>query len=122
MSKRVLIVDDDEAIRDVLQVLLESAEYEVDVAADGMIALKKLETGKRPDIILLDMMMPRMDGLTFLLELQQRGLRSSLLVVLLSAHIRNREALTTIGLDGFISKPFEIDEVLDMVESLTQAA
>lgn len=122
MSKRVLVVDDDDAIRDVLQVVLESAEYEVDVAADGIIALRKLETGARPDLILLDMMMPRMDGLTFMREIQQRGIRSLFAVVLLSAHIRNKEIVNTIGLDGFISKPFEIDEILDVVDTLTHVA
>jgi CheY-like chemotaxis protein len=119
MDKRVLVVDDDEAIRDVLQVVLESAEYSVDVAADGLVALMKLEAGAKPDLILLDVMMPRMDGITFVRELQQRGLRHAIPIVLLSAHIRTKEAVSHMGLEGFISKPFEIDDVLNLVERLT---
>jgi CheY-like chemotaxis protein len=118
VGKRILVVDDDQDICEVLLAILESESYEVEVANDGTHALAKMETGLKPDLILLDMMMPRMDGITFVREIQQRGLRTSIPIVLLSAHVRSEEQVGQMNLEGFISKPFDVSTILDTIDTL----
>src|SRR5947209_11642724 len=69
-STTVLIVDDDADIREVMKIFLESDGYHVSVAADGLDALEQLRTGPRPRLIILDLMMPRLDGEQFLKQLR----------------------------------------------------
>ncbi|MDB4962916.1 MAG: Two-component response regulator [Myxococcales bacterium] len=65
MTRSVLVVDDDADIREVMQLMLERHGYEVKVAADGVEALERLHEGEPPSVILLDLMMPGMNGLEF---------------------------------------------------------
>ena len=115
MSKVVLVVDDDAGLQETLQAALEFENYEVVIAEDGLVALEKLST-VTPNLILLDIMMPRMDGYTFAQELQRRGLRSSIPVIVLTADGRAQQKAALVGADGYLEKPFDIDEFLDQVE------
>jgi CheY-like chemotaxis protein len=107
--KSVLIVDDDEALREVLAEALEDEGLTVSRSAHGLDALKKLRAGLRPDVILLDLMMPVMDGWAFRDE-QSRdpSLVSIPVVVVTAAHSLPKP----IDARAIIRKPFKIAELL----------
>ena len=110
-SKRVLIVDDDEDMQALLQTVLENQEYEVSTAEDGLAALQELEKSA-PDLILLDLMMPRMDGYAFTEELRQRGLQSSIPIIVISADVNAKQNTEQLGANSYISKPFDVRDLL----------
>lgn len=111
MSKRVLIVDDDEDLQALLQRALQNQEYEVVIAEDGLVALQELEKAT-PDLILLDIMMPRMDGYAFAEELRHRGLQSSVPIIVLSADVNAKQKVDEMGADSYIAKPFDVRDLL----------
>jgi DNA-binding response OmpR family regulator len=114
MFKRVLVVDDDEDMQDLLREALETESYEVMIAQDGLIALEVLEHIK-PDLILLDLMMPRMDGSAFAKELRHRGLVPSVPIIVVSADVNAKQKIETMGADGYITKPFDLHSLLDEI-------
>ena len=114
MRKIVLVVDDDTGLQETLQAALEFEDYEVVIAEDGLVALEKLTT-VIPNLILLDIMMPRMDGYAFAKELQRRGLRTSIPMIILTADGRAPQKAAQLGADGYIEKPFDISDFLDTV-------
>ena len=120
MSKTLLVVDDDPAIRAVLGEALESEGYAVALAADGLEAIHQMN-GTCPALILLDIMMPRMDGFAFAEELERRGLRSAIPILVLSAGGRARSAAEQLGAEGYVAKPFQLAQLLDEVSRLAAA-
>ena len=118
MRGSVLIVEDDPSVRDVLQVVLDSEGYEVVLAADGFEALDRLDEGL-PDLVLLDLMLPRLDGASVVAELERRGLWPGIPIVVLSAATQADRWAARIRADGFIPKPFDIEILLDEVHRLT---
>ena len=117
---RVLVVEDDEDIREVMQEILASEGFQVDVAKDGRDALDKLDVGAEPPLILLDMMMPRMDGETFLKVLRGDPTLAHALVVVISGNGAARETARMLQAAGCLMKPFELDELLGIVRRLTR--
>jgi DNA-binding response OmpR family regulator len=112
-ASRILVVDDDDSIRQFIVMALGDAGYEVESAEDGQAALRALETVP-PDLILLDMRMPVMDGWAFSGAYRRLAVRHVPLVVLTAA----RDAAQTaaeVGADGFLAKPFELHELLALV-------
>lgn len=107
----VLIVDDEQYIVDLLAELLEEEGYAVRRAYDGLAALESV-TSNPPDLILSDVMMPKMDGLALVNRLRERGF--SIPVVLMSAAVTPRTHDTT-----FIPKPFDIDHMLGVIAGAT---
>lgn len=118
MKKRVLVVDDEADIRLIIHSLLETDDYEVMSAENGQEALEKLEGGVKPDIILLDLMMPQVSGYRLLNELHQRGLHTAFSVIVMTADRLTKQQIDRMGLKGFISKPFDINELQRMIEEL----
>ena len=114
MSKRVLVVDDDEDMQELLQAALEIEDYEVVTAEDGVDALQKLDAGL-PDLILLDLMMPRMDGYTFAEELGKRRLPSPIPIIVLSADVNAGQRVQQMGAESYITKPFDLMDLLGQV-------
>ena len=114
MGRRLLVVDDDEDIQVLLKSVLESEDYEVITAGDGLVALNELEQST-PDLILLDLMMPRMDGYTFAEELRQRGLQSSIPVIVLSADVNAKQKVQQMGAEDYITKPFDLHDLLNKI-------
>ena len=109
MTTRILIVDDDEAIREVVQTSLELiGGWEVDCAASGADALS-IATANPPDAILLDVMMPTMDGPTTFGRLQADPRTRSVPVVLLTAKVQGleRRQWESLGVAGVLAKPFD---------------
>ena len=111
----VLVVDDQEAIRDTLQVALGDEGYSVECASNGREALKIMERWK-PCVILLDLMMPIMDGWAFCEQQQRTGDRTP--IVLLSAAGRLEEQQRSLGATAVIAKPFDIDHVISTIQQV----
>jgi CheY-like chemotaxis protein len=116
MQKSVLVVEDNRDVQEVLCMILEDQGYEVVAAANGAQALEKMQT-IHPSVVLLDYMMPVMNGATFMHELQQRGLRQDLHVVLITASGAARRLGREMGADVALDKPFDLDRLLDVVAS-----
>ncbi|MCC2672563.1 MAG: chemotaxis protein CheY [Armatimonadetes bacterium] len=111
----VLIIEDDEAIRETLADILQYEGYSVITACDGRDALLRLYGGAPPALILLDLMMPRMNGWEFRAEqLQAAELASIPVVVLSGAHDGRRQAVL-LSATGFIPKPIEVIRLLEVV-------
>jgi two-component system alkaline phosphatase synthesis response regulator PhoP len=114
---RVLVVDDEEGIRVLCRVNLELGGYEVLEAADGFTALEVTRT-KRPDLIFLDIMMPRMDGWEVLERLKEDPATSSIPVVLLTARTSEEDQIRGWG-EGileYLSKPFNPQRLVEWAE------
>jgi CheY-like chemotaxis protein len=118
--KRVLFVDDDEGIRRVAQITLTRiGKLDVLLAKSGKEALELLQS-ERPDLILLDVMMPGMDGPAVLEKLRQNPDTASIPVIFLTAKIQKHEVeeYSQLGACGVISKPFEPTELAEQVRQL----
>jgi len=126
MSERVLVADDDPDILTVVKVNLELDGFEVETAVDGEDALQKA-TSNPPNVIILDIMMPRMDGLTALHRLRSQATTASVPIILLTARglPEDRVRGLELGADDYITKPFDITELAARVRAVlrrTQAA
>jgi CheY-like chemotaxis protein len=117
-QKRVLVVDDDASIRELLSTALEEDGYEVVPAVNGQDALAVCERW-RPDVIILDLMMPVMDGWTFAKRLRERD---EIPIVVLSAATDLARHAKTIGAAAVVGKPFDLDQLLPKVARAAEAA
>jgi len=111
---RLLIIDDDATIREMLELMLGSEGYTVVSAPHGAAALILLDE-VRPHVILLDMKMPVMDGWEFLEKYRRRPGRQAPIVVLTAAQDDKRLA-ADLGADAYLAKPFAIDDLLRVLE------
>lgn len=117
--KTVLIADDEEAIRSLLSLALEAEGFDVLHAQDGVEAIEIAEE-HRPDLVVMDMMMPRMGGLNALAHLRRRPSTADLPVVLLTARSSDDDILEgwRAGADYYLTKPFDLGALLRFVEYL----
>jgi DNA-binding response OmpR family regulator len=117
MSKKVLIVDDDEGILDALSVIVEIAGYEVLTCQDGETVEKLLEDQQElPDLILLDMLLSGRDGRILCKQLKKLDKTKHIPIIMLSAHPKAEIGIEECGADAFISKPFKMNDLLEKVE------
>lgn len=117
MSQRtILIIDDDDALRAQLQELFRLEGYNVLAAADGLDALRFLAAEVKPDLVLLDMHMPGVNGEELAAELQALDLHYPMLV--LTADADPERCALRVGGDGYLAKPFNLPELLAAVERL----
>ena len=116
--RRILIVDDEPSLRDVMATVLIDAGYSVETAADGHIALEIIAVAP-PDLIITDVMMPHLDGWALLNHAHERN--PSLPVVLMSAGdwIRGRRPIPIPDHVVFLAKPFAVEDLLELVVRLT---
>lgn len=126
MSERVLVADDDPDILTVVKINLELDGFDVDTAVDGEDALQTA-TSTPPDVIVLDIMMPRMDGLTALHRLRSQASTANIPIILLTARglPEDRVRGLELGADDYITKPFDITELAARVRAVlrrTQSA
>jgi CheY-like chemotaxis protein len=119
-SDRVLVVEDDDDIREVMQEVLLAEGLRVDTATDGLDALSKLQASGEAPIILLDMMMPRMDGETFMKALRGNPALADAPVVVISGNAAAREKARKLRAAACLVKPFELDELLGVVRRLAR--
>ena len=115
--KKILVVEDDLSIRELLIEILEDEGYHVSSGSNGSEGLSSLELST-PDLIIMDVMMPIMDGYAFRKELLKNSIWSSIPVIAMSAQAQGLEKLKLHGLTNFISKPLEINHFLETVSSL----
>src|SRR5262245_5636453 len=102
---RILIVDDDDDIRAVLVLLLRAAGHQVKEAGDGVEALARLRDGFAPELIFLDLMMPKLDGEGLLREMRRDPRLADILVCVLSGHHASRDKARELGAIGCLVKP-----------------
>lgn len=111
----ILVVDDDDEIREVMKTILELEGYRVIEARDGAEALELLRGSTRPDLILLDLMMPVMDGREFRERQRKDPLLGAIPVVLVSAFSLADANVAAMGAVGYLRKPFELETLLEIV-------
>jgi CheY-like chemotaxis protein len=112
--QHILVVDDDPAIRDVVADILEISDYAVQTAANGSEALDKVRE-QRPAAVLLDLMMPVMNGWEFLRACRKEAPCADVPIVVMSAARDARDVADELGAQAFLPKPFEVDRVLAVV-------
>ena len=111
--QRVLVVDDEASIRELLAKTLALAEYEVDTAADGASALDRLRERRGAyDLMIADLRMPGMDGLTLIREVKQ--INASLPIIIITGFSTESSAIEAVnlGVAGYLTKPFRVPQVL----------
>ncbi len=122
MPATILVVDDDPVIQKLLSVNFEMEGYRVVCASDGLEGLQRA-VSEHPDLILLDVMMPRMDGIAVVRELKSDPATAIIPVILLSAKAQATDVSGGLdaGADEYITKPFDPLELLDKVAALLGA-
>jgi two-component system, OmpR family, response regulator MprA len=117
MPMRILVVDDDRAVRDSLRRSLEYNGYEVAVANDGVEALARIN-GLAPDALIVDVMMPRLDGIETTKALRAAGNDLPILVLTARDSVNDRVDGLDAGADDYLAKPFALDELLARVRAM----
>ena len=115
----MLVVDDDEVIRRLIAVNLQLEGFEVETAVDGQDCLDKV-TEIDPDVITLDVMMPRMDGWETAIQLRRSPGTAHIKVVLITARAQEDDKThgALVGADAYLTKPFDPDEMIRVVREL----
>lgn len=116
---RLLIAEDEKSLSKALTVILEKNNYSVDAAYDGVEALDYLATGQY-DGIILDVMMPRMDGLTVLKTLRAKGNDIPVLMLTAKSEIDDRVTGLDCGANDYLTKPFDTKELLARIRAMTR--
>ena len=118
-GKRVLIVEDDAAIIELLRFLLEQEGLEVEVAHDGLEALDKMEAFS-PDLVLLDLRLPKLEGMDVLWEMRQNPRWNNIPAVIISVDSSPQTMLQgwRLGVDSYFVKPFDPDELVRVVRRI----
>ena len=123
MGCRVLVVDDDEVIRQLIRVNLELEGFEVHTAVDGQDCLDRI-TEVAPDLVTLDAMMPRLDGFRTaeLLRADPRTAHIRILMLSARAQAQDRRQGEAAGVDAYLTKPFDPDDLVRLVQRLVPAS
>jgi CheY-like chemotaxis protein len=111
----VLVIDDDEDIRSMVAVVLEMHGYGTVGACDGQEALHVLRNGGRPCLILLDLMMPHLNGPSFAAAMHAEPALRDLPIVVISGDVTAPETAAALGAAGFLIKPFDLEDLVMMV-------
>lgn len=122
IRQRILVVDDDEHIRKSLAQYLEMEEFDVDVASSGIEALD--QAGRHsPDLVLLDIMMPGMDGFEVVEKLRRETATSTVPIILLTARGQDTDVIKgyQLGVSSYLTKPFNLDELVDTIREVFAA-
>ena len=119
LKKSILIVDDEEDIRDLLSYNLEKSGFNVDVASNGMECLSKIKSNK-PDLILLDVMMPEMDGLEVCEQIKSESTNADVLICFLTARGEDYSQIAALesGGDDYVTKPMKPKVLLSRINAI----
>jgi two-component system, OmpR family, response regulator MprA len=115
---KILVVDDERAVRESLRRALELEGYEIELAADGSEALYRLEGSEEPDAVILDVLMPGVDGLEVCRRLRGSGSKLPVLMLTARTEVEDRVAGLDAGADDYVTKPFALEELLARVRAL----
>ena len=110
-AQKILVVDDEQQLALALKIRLQSRGYEVTTAGDGQQALELIER-TRPDLVILDILMPVMDGYSCLREINIRFGRSKLPIIILTARDRMKDLFDLEGIEDYIVKPFDHEDLI----------
>jgi DNA-binding response OmpR family regulator len=117
--KRILVIDDDLPLRGMLAAALRQHGFQVLLAGDGAEGQRAL-TIHHPDVILLDLAMPNVNGWDFLQRLQETGHLGNVPIIVVSAHLRtDPKAVLQMGVSAILPKPFNLAELIDLIEHLS---
>ena len=119
---KVLVVDDERAVRESLRRALELEGYEVELAGDGAEALYRLQANGQPDAVVLDVLMPGVDGLEVSRRLRRKGNSVPILMLTARAEVENRVEGLDAGADDYLAKPFALEELLARLRALLRRA
>ena len=117
-AMKILVVDDERAVRDSLRRALELEGYAIELAGDGNDALSRLESNSEPDAVILDVLMPGLDGLEVCRRLRQSGKQLPVLMLTARGEVENRVAGLDAGADDYVTKPFALEELLARLRAL----
>ena len=115
---KILVVDDERAVRESLRRALELEGYEIELAADGQEALYRLESDAQPDALVLDVLMPRVDGLEVARTIRRAGNRVPILMLTARTQVEDRVEGLDAGADDYVTKPFALEELLARLRAL----
>ncbi len=119
-ASRILVVDDNEGIRSYLASLLEIKGYQVDTAEDGRSALHLLDSGASPDVIILDIMMPGIDGLETLRRMREKGDETPVIMLSVVGKASSIVEAMNLGAMDYLNKPFEEEELEATLQSVLE--
>jgi two-component system response regulator MprA len=119
---KVMVVDDERAVRESLRRALELEGYEIELAENGNEALDLLAGGAQPDALVLDVLMPGVDGLEVCKRLRRSGNQLPVLMLTARAEVENRVAGLDAGADDYVTKPFALEELLARLRALLRRA
>jgi two-component system response regulator MprA len=115
---KILVVDDERAVRESLRRALELEGYEIELAEDGRQALERLAREDQPDAVILDVLMPGVDGLEVCRTLRNQGSRLPVLMLTARTQVEDRVEGLDAGADDYLTKPFALEELLARVRAL----
>lgn len=115
---RILVVEDERSLSDAICEGLRENFFVVDQAFNGLEALRKVEIEEAYDLIILDIMIPKMDGVTFLKELRNRNFKIPVLMLTAKSSIEDKVETFDLGADDYLTKPFDFRELLARVHAL----
>jgi two-component system response regulator MprA len=115
---KILVVDDERAVRESLRRALELEGYEIELASDGVEALAALENGGDADAMILDVLMPRLNGLEVCRRLRESGNRLPVLILTARVEVDDRVSGLDAGADDYVTKPFALEELLARMRAL----
>ena len=116
---RILLAEDEYDLRKALEVIFKHNNYSIDLVVNGLEALD-YATSSTYDVIILDIMMPKMDGITALKKIREEGIKTPVLMLTAKAQIEDRVLGLDSGADDYLSKPFSSKELLARVRALTR--
>lgn len=117
--KRVLVIDDDMPLRGMLSAALRQHGFQVLLAGDGAEGQRALKI-HNPDVILLDLAMPNMNGWDFLQRLKETGRIGKVPIIVVSAHLRvEPQAVLQMGVSAILPKPFNLEDLINLIEHLS---
>ena len=118
MHVKILVVDDERAVRESLRRALELEGYEIELAEDGAQALERLGSDPEPDAMVLDVLMPGMDGLEVSRTVRRNGNKLPILMLTARTQVEDRVEGLDAGADDYLTKPFALEELLARVRAL----
>ena len=119
---KVLVVDDERAVRESIRRALELEGYEIELAEDGRQALDRLESDSQPDAVVLDILMPGVDGLEVCRTLRKSGSSVPVLMLTARTQVEDRVEGLDAGADDYLTKPFALEELLARLRALLRRA
>ena len=114
-GKRILVIDDDLAIRVLLQAVLRRMNFDVDLAEDGAAGLEKLQSNGTIDLVLLDLMMPKLNGYEFIDQVGRIDLKRPHIIVFTAAGKRGVDKIQPDSICASILKPFDLEKFIQLI-------